>query len=294
MPIIMLTPRRGRRSHRRLEMGADDYLASRSTRGIAGPDQRGVAPPGLGPDAQLRQWATALAFLGWQIDFSCASCATRGARVAIQRRIRPVQTFCERQAGCCRRQPARSTQGRNTAPSNQHRLLVSRIRRKIETDPWNHHDQDGAFRGYMFTLGGCGDDPTTRIMKRLGFLNLRGISGRSRHWWSPRSSHPPDPTATFLIHRPDQPSSIDRGMRCSSHRSSFSRGTSGRRPALRRHCAGISATDIESLRRVRCRANKRMALTCTVCVAAWQRLPDRFAPQQDDTHKVGIALPDGR
>ena len=129
-----------------------------------------------------------------------------------------LRTFCERPGRVLSRDSLLDlTQGRNAGSFERSiDVLVSRIRRKIEPDP-----QDATMiktvrsGGYMFTptvdaVTGAAERP---VMKLLGFLNLRGISGQIAALViaSIVAIHLII-TATFLLHRPDQlDPSIDRG-----------------------------------------------------------------------------------
>jgi hypothetical protein len=94
-----------------------------------------------------------------------------------------LRTFCERPRRVLSRDSLLDfTHGRNAGSFDRSiDVLVSRIGRKIEPRfPGRHHDRDGAFRRlYVRSHGACGHVPEERlIMKLLGFLNLRGISGQ--------------------------------------------------------------------------------------------------------------------
>src|SRR5436190_11921173 len=134
-PIIMLTAR-GEDVDRilGLEMGADDYL-----------------PKPFNPRELL-----ALGFAGWRIDFRLRELRNpEGARVAMtSAEFDLLRTFCERPGRVLSRDSLLDlTQGRNAGSFERSiDVLVSRIRRKIETDP-----QDATMLktvrsgGYMFT-----------------------------------------------------------------------------------------------------------------------------------------------
>ncbi len=136
-------------------------------------------------------------------------------------------------------------------------------------------------------------------MKRLGFLNLRGISGQiaalvvasiiAIHLIL---------TATFLIHRPDQPDpSIDRGHALLvASVQLLGVAPAAERPRLFADIArAFPQLDIESL-------PPGPAVAANEADGPHLRGLRRHLgsgyrivslPQQDDTHKVGITLPDG-
>jgi signal transduction histidine kinase len=136
-------------------------------------------------------------------------------------------------------------------------------------------------------------------MKRLGFLNLRGISGQiaalvvasiiAIHLIL---------TVTFLIHRPDQPDpSIDRGHALLvASVQLLGVAPAAERPRLFADIArAFPQLDIESL-------PPGPAVAANEADGPHlhglrRRLGSGYRilalPQQDDTHKVGIALPDG-
>jgi signal transduction histidine kinase len=136
-------------------------------------------------------------------------------------------------------------------------------------------------------------------MKRLGFLNLRGISGQiaalvvasiiAIHLIL---------TATFLIHRPDQPDpSIDRGHALLvASVQLLGVAPAAERPRLFADIArAFPQLDIESLPPgPAVAANEADGPHLR---GLHRRLGSGYRivsfPQQDDTHKVGIALPDG-
>jgi two-component system, OmpR family, response regulator len=100
--------------------------------------------------------ATALSFLGWRIDFRLRELRNpAGARVAMtSAEFDLLRTFCERPGRVLSRESLLDlTQGRNSGSFERSiDVLVSRIRRKIETDP-----QEATMiktvrsGGYMFT-----------------------------------------------------------------------------------------------------------------------------------------------
>ena len=136
-------------------------------------------------------------------------------------------------------------------------------------------------------------------MKRLGFLNLRGIGGQIAALVvaSVIAIHL-ILTATFLIHRPDQPDPpIDRGhAQLIASVQLLAAAQAAERPRLFADIArAFPQLDIENL-------------PSGPAVAADEadgphlrglrhRLGSGYRilslPQQDDIHKVGIALPDG-
>jgi two-component system OmpR family response regulator len=100
--------------------------------------------------------ATALGFLGWRIDFRLRELRNpAGARVAMtSAEFDLLRTFCERPGRVLSRESLLDlTQGRSSGSFERSiDVLVSRIRRKIESDP-----QDATMiktvrsGGYMFT-----------------------------------------------------------------------------------------------------------------------------------------------
>jgi two-component system OmpR family response regulator len=138
VPIIMLTAR-GEDVDRilGLEMGADDYLAKpfnprELLARIKAVLRRQAA-------AQTTNGATALTFLGWRIDLRLRELRDpAGARVAItSAEFDLLRTFCERPGRVLSRDSLLAlTQGRNAGSFERSiDVLVSRIRRKIESDP---------------------------------------------------------------------------------------------------------------------------------------------------------------
>ena len=157
-PIIMLTAR-GEDVDRilGLEMGADDYLAKPfNPRELLARINAVLRRQAAAQTASATEGATALAFLGWRIDFRLARTAQsrRRARRDDQRRIRPAANVLRAaRPRAVARQPARPHPGpQRRLVRAQIDVLVSRIRRKIEPDP-----QDATMiktvrsGGYMFT-----------------------------------------------------------------------------------------------------------------------------------------------
>jgi two-component system OmpR family response regulator len=158
IPIIMLTAR-GEDVDRiiGLEMGADDYMAKpfnpRELLARINAVLRRQAPA---HGISAIDGATAVTFLGWRIDFRLRELRNPiGARVAMtSAEFDLLRTFCERPGRVLSRESLLDlTQGRNAASLERSiDVLVSRIRRKIETDP-----QDATMiktvrsGGYMFT-----------------------------------------------------------------------------------------------------------------------------------------------
>jgi two-component system OmpR family response regulator len=158
MPIIMLTAR-GEDVDRiiGLEMGADDYMAKpfnprELLARINAVLRRQAAAHGI----SAIDGATAVTFLGWRIDFRLRELRNPiGARVAMtSAEFDLLRTFCERPGRVLSRDSLLDlTQGRNAGSFERSiDVLVSRIRRKIESDP-----QDATMiktvrsGGYMFT-----------------------------------------------------------------------------------------------------------------------------------------------
>ncbi len=213
-PIIMLTAR-GEDVDRilGLEMGADDYLAKPfNPRELLARINAVLRRQAAAQTASATRGAVALTFLGWRIDFRRRELRNPDGRAGCddQRRIRPaVDLVRAARPGAVARQPARP----HARP--QRRLVRTQHRRPGQPHPaqdraqsaGRHHDQDGAFRRlYVHPHRGCGCVSDRRlIMKLLGFLNLKGISGQIAALVvaSIVAIHLII-TATFLIHRPDQ------------------------------------------------------------------------------------------
>jgi two-component system OmpR family response regulator len=141
MPIIMLTAR-GEDVDRilGLEMGADDYLAKPfNPRELLARINAVLRRQAAAVSVSAHQGATALSFLGWRIDFRLRELRNpAGARVAMtSAEFDLLRTFCERPGRVLSRESLLDfTQGRNAGSFERSiDVLVSRIRRKIETDP---------------------------------------------------------------------------------------------------------------------------------------------------------------
>ena len=158
VPIIMLTAR-GEDVDRilGLEMGADDYLAKPfNPRELLARINAVLRRQAAAQTVSAINGATALTFLGWRIDFRLRELRNpAGARVAMtSAEFDLLRTFCERPGRVLSRDSLLDlTQGRNAGSFERSiDVLVSRIRRKIETDP-----QEAAMiktvrsGGYMFT-----------------------------------------------------------------------------------------------------------------------------------------------
>jgi two-component system OmpR family response regulator len=157
VPIIMLTAR-GEDVDRilGLEMGADDYLAKPFNPRELLARIKAVLRRQAAQTVSATNGATALAFLGWRIDFRLRELRNpAGARVAItSAEFDLLRTFCERPGRVLSRDSLLDlTQGRSAGSFERSiDVLVSRIRRKIEPDP-----QDASMiktvrsGGYMFT-----------------------------------------------------------------------------------------------------------------------------------------------
>jgi two-component system, OmpR family, response regulator len=157
-PIIMLTAR-GEDVDRilGLEMGADDYLAKPfNPRELLARINAVLRRQAAALTVSAANGATVLAFQGWRIDFRLRELRNpAGARVAMtSAEFDLLRTFCERPGRVLSRESLLDfTQGRNAGSFERSiDVLVSRIRRKIETDP-----QDATMiktvrsGGYMFT-----------------------------------------------------------------------------------------------------------------------------------------------
>jgi len=158
MPIIMLTAR-GEDVDRivGLEMGADDYLAKPfNPRELLARINAVLRRQAAAQTVSAVNGATALAFLGWLIDFRLRELRNpAGARVAMtSAEFDLLRTFCERPGRVLSRDSLLDlTQGRNAGSFERSiDVLVSRIRRKIETDPLEPTMiKTVRSGGYMFT-----------------------------------------------------------------------------------------------------------------------------------------------
>jgi two-component system OmpR family response regulator len=158
VPIIMLTAR-GEDVDRilGLEMGADDYLPKPfNPRELLARINAVLRRQTNALHASATPDATALSFLGWQMDFRLRELRNpEGARVAMtSAEFDLLRAFVERPGRVLSRESLLDlTQGRNAGSFERSiDVLVSRIRRKIEVDP-----QDAQLiktvrsGGYMFT-----------------------------------------------------------------------------------------------------------------------------------------------
>jgi two-component system OmpR family response regulator len=158
MPIIMLTAR-GEDVDRilGLEMGADDYLGKPfNPRELLARINALLRRQAAAQTISATDGATSLSFLGWRIDFSLRELRNpAGARVALtSAEFDLLRSFCERPGRVLSRDSLLDlTHGRSSGSFERSiDVLVSRIRRKIETDP-----QDATMIktvrscGYMFT-----------------------------------------------------------------------------------------------------------------------------------------------
>ncbi len=158
MPIIMLTAR-GEDVDRilGLEMGADDYLPKPfNPRELLARINAVLRRQAAALVASATNGATSFAFLDWRIDFRLRELRNpAGARVAMtSAEFDLLRIFCERPGRVLSRENLLDlTQGRNAGSLERSiDVLVSRIRRKIESDP-----QDATIiktvrsGGYVFT-----------------------------------------------------------------------------------------------------------------------------------------------
>jgi two-component system OmpR family response regulator len=158
MPIIMLTAR-GEDVDRilGLEMGADDYLAKPfNPRELLARINAVLRRHTASQTVSASNGATALGFLGWRIDFRLRELRNpAGARVAMtSAEFDLLRTLCERPGRVLSRDSLLDlTQGRNAGSFERSiDVLVSRIRRKIETDPLEPTMiKTVRSGGYMFT-----------------------------------------------------------------------------------------------------------------------------------------------
>src|SRR6266571_1252815 len=157
-PIIMLTAR-GEDVDRivGLEMGADDYLAKPfNPRELLARINAVLRRQAAARTASAIEGASALAFLGWRIDIRLRELRDpAGARVAMtSAEFDLLQTFCERPGRVLSRDSLLDlTQGRSAGSFERSiDVLVSRIRRKIESDPLEPTMiKTVRSGGYMFT-----------------------------------------------------------------------------------------------------------------------------------------------
>jgi two-component system, OmpR family, response regulator len=158
VPIIMLTAR-GEDVDRilGLEMGADDYLAKPfNPRELLARINAVLRRQAAAQTVSTTDGATALTFLGWRIDFRLRELRNpAGARVAMtSAEFDLLRTFCERPGRVLSRDSLLDlTQGRSSGSFERSiDVLVSRIRRKIETDPADATMiKTVRSGGYMFT-----------------------------------------------------------------------------------------------------------------------------------------------
>ena len=156
MPIIMLTAR-GEDVDRILGLEMDDYLAKPfNPRELLARINAVLRRQAAAQTVSSVNGATALTFLGWQIDFRLRELRNpAGARVAMtSAEFDLLRTFCERPGRVLSRDSLLDlTQGRNAGSFERSiDVLVSRIRRKIETDPLEPTMiKTVRSGGYMFT-----------------------------------------------------------------------------------------------------------------------------------------------
>jgi two-component system OmpR family response regulator len=169
LPIIMLTAR-GEDVDRilGLEMGADDYLAKPfNPRELLARINAVLRRQAAALMASATNGATSFAFLDWHIDFRLRELRDpAGARVAMtSAEFDLLRIFCERPGRVISRENLLDlTQGRNAGSLERSiDVLVSRIRRKIESDP-----QDATIiktvrsGGYVFTPSVSAITPSTK------------------------------------------------------------------------------------------------------------------------------------
>jgi len=158
LPVVMLTAMSEETDRIiGLEMGADDYLPKPfNPRELLARINAVLRRQAVAQTASATNGATALTFLGWRIDLRLRELRNpEGARVAMtSAEFDLLRTFCERPGRVLSRESLLDlTQGRNAGSFERSiDVLVSRIRRKIETDP-----QEATMiktvrsGGYMFT-----------------------------------------------------------------------------------------------------------------------------------------------
>ena len=158
VPIIMLTAR-GEDVDRilGLEMGADDYLAKPfNPRELLARIGAVLRRQASALNASAMGGASAMTFQGWRIDLRLRELRNpEGARVAMtSAEFDLLRTFCERPGRVLSRDSLLDlTQGRNAGSFERSiDVLVSRIRRKIESDPGQATIiKTVRSGGYMFT-----------------------------------------------------------------------------------------------------------------------------------------------
>jgi two-component system OmpR family response regulator len=158
VPIIMLTAK-GDEVDRilGLEIGADDYLSKPfNPRELLARIRAVLRRSTISALNPVTQGARALTFLGWQIDRVLRELRNpQGARVAVtDAEFALLQAFCERPGRVLSRdQLLDLTQGRSAGVFERSiDILVSRLRRKIESDPHQPHlIKTVRSGGYLFT-----------------------------------------------------------------------------------------------------------------------------------------------
>ncbi len=141
VPIIMLTAKSDEVDRiLGLEMGADDYLAKPfNPRELLARIRAVLRRSTVTATDPAASGTRALSFLGWQVDRLLREVRNpQGARVALtDAEFGLLQAFCDRpQRVLSRDQLLELTQGRSAAAFERSiDILVSRLRRKIESDP---------------------------------------------------------------------------------------------------------------------------------------------------------------
>ena len=298
MPIIMLTAR-GEDVDRilGLEMGADDYLAKPfNPRELLARINAVLRRQAAAQTVSAINGATALTFLGWRIDFRLRELRNpAGARVAMtSAEFDLLRTFCERPGRVLSRDSLLDlTQGRNAGSFERSiDVLVSRIRRKIETDP-----QEATMiktvrsGGYMFTPEvRSGRRPRRMVTHEAARLSEseghqrtdRGTGGRlDRRHSSDHHRDLPDPSA-------GSDRSVDRSPAQASSRH-WSSCSAPRPPPDGRSFSPISRGHFRSSISKACRRaspprrTSRTALACAVCIAASATAIGSFRSSMDRT-----------
>jgi len=137
---VMLPGEDGLSLCRRVRAESHDYLAKPfNPRELLARINAVLRRQAAAVSVSAHQGATALSFLGWRIDFRLRELRNpAGARVAMtSAEFDLLRTFCERPGRVLSRESLLDfTQGRNAGSFERSiDVLVSRIRRKIETDP---------------------------------------------------------------------------------------------------------------------------------------------------------------
>ncbi len=166
-------------------MGADDYLGKPfNPRELLARINAVLRRQAAALTANVAKGATALTFLGWNIDLRLRELRNpEGARRHLtSAEFDLLQAFCERPGRVLSRDNLLDlTQGRAAGPFERSiDVLVSRIRRKLERDP----DQTGIIktvRSRRLPVHARGRTRVTAVRKLLAFCRASAVSvARSR------------------------------------------------------------------------------------------------------------------